>query len=296
MMASSGQFEAELGQPGNERSGRAITERQRQAARANYHFVDNQALAIRRQGQIIKEWIPIIYDTNRVARIIGIDGTEGEVTIDPASPEAHRTQRLASGVVRIFNPNVGTYEVVSDVGPDYATQRQEAFNAIVQVMTQAPQLISQIGDLLFKAADFPYADEIAERLKPGLPPQAQAAITELQRQLQASNTRLGEAMQALTEERLKVKAGDQKANTDAFRADTDRAQMLLDAAVKVDPGMAQTMISEMAQSAVTQALQDNLGPVRAASAPSLERDATGQPPPGATGGLPSPFLIQGERP
>ena len=288
MMAASGQFEAELGQPGNEKSGRAINERQRQSAKANYHFTDNQALAIRRQGQIIKDWIPVIYDTKRVAKIIGVDGTESEVMVDPNSPEAHREQRLAASVVKIFNPNVGTYEVVSDVGPDFATQRQEAFNAIVQVITQAPQLINQIGDLLFKASDFPMADEIAERLKPGLPPQAQAAITELQRQLQASNTRLGEAMQALTEERLKVKAGDQKANTDAFRADTDRAQMLLDAAVKVDPGMAQTMIAEMAQAAVTQALQDNLGPVRAASAPSLERDATGQPPPGATGGMPQP--------
>src|SRR6202000_354005 len=90
MMSASGQYEAELGQPGNEKSGKAINERQRQSDRATYHFTDNQALAIRRQGEIIKEWIPVIYDTKRVLRIIGEDGTEGHVQIDPEAAAAHQ--------------------------------------------------------------------------------------------------------------------------------------------------------------------------------------------------------------
>jgi hypothetical protein len=283
MQAASGQYQAELGAPGNEKSGKAINERQRQAERATYHFVDNQALSIRREGQIILEWVPKIYDTKRILRIIGEDGDEAPVTVDPQA-EAAAEQRIQE---RVFNPNVGKYEVISDVGPDYATQRQEAFNAIVQILTQAPQLIGQIGDLLFKVADFPLADQIAERLKPGLSPEAQAAVTGLQEQLQNKNRLLAEAMQALTEERLKVKAKDADAAVDEFKADTERAKMLLDAATKVDPAAAMEMIREMAQQAVQQAMQDNLGPVRVASAQTLDMQARGEELPGATGAIPA---------
>jgi hypothetical protein len=192
---------------------------------------------------------------------------------------------------RVFNPNVGKYEVVSDVGPDYATQRQEAFDAIVQILTQAPQLIGQVGDLLFKVADFPLADQIAERLKPGLTPEAQAAVGNLQEQLQNKNRLLAEAMQALTEERLKVKSKDQETEINAFKADTDRAKMLLDTAAKVDPAAAMEMIREMAQQAVHQALQDNLGPVRLSTEPTLALQAAGEPLPGATGAVPHQPLV-----
>src|SRR6185312_4968562 len=295
MMAASGQYEAELGQQGNERSGKAINERQRQGDRATYHFIDNQALAIRRQGMIIKEWIPIIYDTKRVAKIIGIDGEEGEIMIDPDAAEAHHIKRIGDAVQRIFNPNIGSYEVVSDVGPDYATQRQEAFNAIVQILTQAQQLIDRIGDLLFKVADFPLADEIAERMKPGLAPAAQQAIAQLQKQLADKNRLLGEAMQSLTEERLKVKAKDADSVVDEFRADTDRAKMLLDAASRIDPAAAMAMIREMAQQAVHQAMQDNLGPVRLAAQPTLGTEAAGDELPGATGAIPQPVPDVGQQ-
>jgi len=266
MLSASGQYEAELGAPGNERSGKAINERQRQGDRATYHFIDNQALAIRRQGEIIKEWIPVIYDTPRVLRIIGEDGTESHVQIDPEAMVAH--QRTADGAAAILNPAVGRYEVVSDVGPDYATQRQEAFNAIVQILTQAPQLIDRIGDLLFKVADFPLADQIAERLKPGLPPEAQQAITGLQKQLQNQNRLLGEAMQALSEERLKAKDYDTENTVKAFDADTRR----LSAMQKMLPMDAQEL-QKLIHETMRQALQDNLGPVIGNLVQGVQRDA-----------------------
>ncbi len=293
MQSASGQYEAELGKPGNERSGKAINERQRQGDRATYHYLDNQALSIRRQGVIVKEWIPVIYDTARVAKIIDLAGEEGEVQIDPDAAEAHSIKRLGDAIQRIFNPRIGSYEVVSDVGPDYATRRQEAFNAIVSILKEAPELVAKIGDLLFKVADFPLADEIAERLKPGLPPEAQAQIDQLQKELQKAQAAgangqklLAEAMQALTEERLKVKAKDGKSEVEAFKADTDRLGVILNAAVKGDPEAAMTIIREIAQQAVRQAMQDNLGPVRLAAAGDLAQDATGGPLPGAAGQLP----------
>lgn len=273
MQASSGQFDAQMGENGNERSGKAINERQRMGDRATYHFIDSQALAIRRQGVIVKEWIPTIYDTARVVKIMAEDGTEGEVHIDPDGTQAHRTQAIGDAIKRIFNPRVGSYEVVSDVGPDYATQQQEAFNAISEVLTRAPSLVDKIGDLLFKVGNFPLADEIAERLKPGMPPEAQQAISTLQEQLQKKNQTLGETMQLLSEQSLKIKQRDSSSQVDEFKADTDRVKVLLDAAVKSDPGMAMEMLREMAQEAVRQAMQDNLGPVRTVSNDGLESQA-----------------------
>jgi hypothetical protein len=287
MQSASGQYDAEMGRPGNERSGKAIQERQRAGETATYHFIDNQALSIRRQGEIIKEWIPVIYDTERVAKIVNAKGDEEEILINPNSPEAHRAQQIGEAIQRIFNPRIGTYEVVSDVGPDYATQRQEAFNAIVQILTQAPALIDKIGDLLFKVADFPLADEIAERLKPGLDPQAQQAIALLQKQLQAATEKgmnadklLGEAMQALTEERIKAKNQDNDAVVKAFDADTRRLGVVKDM-LKNDPGVMEALrplIAAVVAETVHQDMQDNLGPIQG----HLTEEITQPSPDGAT--------------
>ena len=277
MQLASGQYDAEMGAPSNERSGTAINQRQRQSDRATYHFVDNQAMAIRRHGQILLEIVPKVYDTKRLIRIVDESGVESHVQVDPMAKEAHSVG--ADGTVT-FNPNLGRYEVVSDVGPDFATQRQEAFNAIVQILTQAPALIDRIGDLLFKVADFPLADEIAERLKPGFPPAAQHAIGELQKQLQGQNKLLGEAMQALAEERLKVKGEDAEQAVRAFDADTRRLAVVKDM-LPLDPADMQAMIHET----VRQALQDNLGPIVAHLSAGVGAQTTGDVP-GAAGQLP----------
>lgn len=292
MQAASGQYDAEMGRPGNEKSGKAINERQRASERATYHFTDNQALSIRRQGEIVKEWIPVIYDTERVAKIINAKGEEEEVMLAPDAPDAHHVKQIGDAIQRIFNPRIGSYEVVSDVGPDYATQRQETFNAVVEILKFAPALADKIADLLFKSADFPLADEIADRLKPGLPPEVQQALQALQDQLNKANAKgenteklLREAMQALTEERIKAKNDSNEAVVKAFDADTTRQKMLIEAAAKVDPAAAIAMIRELMGTVTTQTLQDDLGPVIG----DLTREVT-QPVPeginGAGGALP----------
>ena len=50
LMSVTGQYQAELGMPSNERSGIAIQQRQRQGDTATYHYIDNQAKAIRQES------------------------------------------------------------------------------------------------------------------------------------------------------------------------------------------------------------------------------------------------------
>ncbi|MFY8064545.1 MAG: portal protein, partial [Usitatibacteraceae bacterium] len=72
--AATGQYNASLGMTSNERSGRAILARQREGDVGTYHYVDNLARAIRHVGRQLVDLIPKIYDTQRIARVIGVDG------------------------------------------------------------------------------------------------------------------------------------------------------------------------------------------------------------------------------
>ena len=181
MMMVTGQFQAQMGENENAKSGVAINSRQRQGDRATYHFIDNHAKAIRRTGKDLIYLIPKIFDTKRVKRIEARDGTVMNVTIDPNAPQAMQklappqnqmppTDNTQQIIEVIFNPNVGMYDVQSDVGPSYATRRQEAFNALTQIAAQNKEFMNIAGDILWKVADFPEAQVLAQRWRKIIPP------------------------------------------------------------------------------------------------------------------------------
>ena len=179
MMMVSGQYQAQMGENENAKSGVAINARQRQGDRATYHFIDNQAIAIRFTGKILIDLIPKVYDTKRVMRIEAKDNTIMNVTIDPSADQALQKIPSPNGeiptdnqqqiVELIFNPNVGMYDVQSDTGPSFATRRQEAFNALTQIAAQNKEFMSIAGDILWKVADFPEAQVLAQRWRKVIP-------------------------------------------------------------------------------------------------------------------------------
>lgn len=214
IQSSLGMYAPSIGQPSNERSGKAILARQREGDIGAYHYRDNLGRSIRQVGRIIVDLIPKIYDTRRVVRIIGEDGVESQVVLDPRTQQPVTEVKLLSGEVRkIYNPGMGTYDVTISTGPGYATKREEAANAILQLTQAAPQLFGIVGDLLVKSMDWPYADEIARRLrlllppalKPegegkGIPPEAQAKITQLTQAMQL----VTQKAQEVEQERMKL--------------------------------------------------------------------------------------------
>jgi hypothetical protein len=138
--------------------------------------VDNLSRAIRFVGRIIVDLIPKIYDTKRVARILGEDDGVDMATLDPTQQEAVRSvqdPQTGKEIEKIYNPGVGRYDVAVVVGPSYTTKRQEALDAMTQMVQGNPQLWQVIGDLLVKNQDWPGADDMAKRLKAMLPPQLQ---------------------------------------------------------------------------------------------------------------------------
>jgi hypothetical protein len=276
MQMVSGQYESTFGQKSNEASGVAIENRQRKGENATYHYIDNLAIGIRFTGKILIDLIPKIYDTPRILRIIGEDGEESHVQLDPQAEQAyqkHKTQE--EGVVAgIFNPNVGRYDVEADIGPAYATRRQEAFAAISQILATDPALTNLIGDILFRAADFPMAGEIAERLERMVPPQAKGdgpipAVVELQNQLKNMQGLLANMAQELGEERLRLKAKDQQKDIDVYEAVTKRLGILIKE--QVNPKDIAMMLHDL----MKEEHKATLNPVLAAGAPDLEADAAG---------------------
>lgn len=238
MSMASGQYESTFGEKSNETSGVAIEQRQRRGDNATYHFIDNLAIGIRFTGKILLDLIPKIYDTPRILRIIGEDGEESHVQLDPQAQAAYQEtqqahmQEMTAQVNAIFNPNCGRYDVEADIGPAYATRRQEAFAAITQIMKEAPGTVPIIGDLLFKAADFPMAEEIAERLERMVPAQAKGeginpAVSQLQQQLQHMQGLLANMTQELGEERLRLKAKDTQKDIDMYDSVTKRMSVLI---------------------------------------------------------------------
>lgn len=170
--SATGQYDPSLGNNPQAKSGIALKQEQRKSDVGTFHYIDNQARAIRQTGRILLEWIPAYYDTERVARILGEDGTPDHVTLNPNLSEAKMEITDESGAIKkIYNPNVGKYDVTVSVGPSYASKRQEAAEGMVQLVNTNPELWKVIGDLLVRNLDWPGAEEMAERIKKAMPPE-----------------------------------------------------------------------------------------------------------------------------
>ena len=170
--ATTGQYNASLGQGGNERSGKAILARQREGDVGTYHYGDNLTRGIRHIARQLIDLIPKIYDTQRIARTIGEDGETDMAKIDPDQPMPVREIRNADNIVidTIYNPTIGKYDVVATTGPGYATKRQEALAAMGQMLQGNPQLWAVAGDLFVKNMDWPGAQEMAKRFAKTIDP------------------------------------------------------------------------------------------------------------------------------
>ena len=227
--AATGQYNASLGMTSNERSGRAILARQREGDVGTYHYVDNLARAIRHVGRQLVDLIPKIYDTQRIARVIGVDGESKMVRLDPNQPEPVRKMVNEQGVVvaKIYNPGVGKYDVKVTTGPSYLTKRQESMDAMSQILQGNPNLWAAAGDLFVKNMDWPGAQEMAQRLKKMIDPKLlqeddDPALQAANQQIQAMQAQMEQMYNMLQNVGKSMEA--QKLRIDEYNAETKRIQ------------------------------------------------------------------------
>lgn len=157
--SSTGIYDAALGARSNETSGRAIRARQSQTDTGTFHIIDNLSRAIQYAGRCLVEIIPRVYGQRQVVQILGADDKQEVVRL------GKRDAPQADGEERLYDLSTGRYSVTVKTGPSYATQREEAADAIMQLIQSAPQAALVLGDLLVKNMDWPQADEAAERIQ-----------------------------------------------------------------------------------------------------------------------------------
>lgn len=254
MMMATGQYEATFSEQGNEISGVSIENRQKQGERVTFHYQDNLAKAIRFTGKQLIDLIPKIYDTKRVIRIMDEAGEEQQIQVDPNAKAAlqQKEDQGESKVAAIFNPKVGTYDVMATVGPNFQTRREEAFQAMTGMLTANETLAPVIGDLYMANADFPYADKLQERMRNWIKTMNPAILgegpTPMEMHLQQQLQQAGQMIQKLDQElrdkttqhyfekqRIDLEAlthlstrleKERQETLDAFKAETDRLKAL----------------------------------------------------------------------
>jgi hypothetical protein len=259
--STTGQYNASLGMGSNERSGRAILARQREGDVGTYHYGDNLARGVKHIARQLIDLIPKIYDTQRIARVIGEDGETKMVKINPDQTQPVNKIVDQQGIVieKIYNPSIGKYDVVATTGPGYATKRQEALEAMAQLLQGNPQLWQVAGDLFVKNMDWPGAQEMSKRFAKTIDPKflgdgdEDPALQAAQQQIQA----MGQEMEAM--HGMIQNVGKSMEMQDQERKDFEAQVKMYEAETKriaaVQAGMSEQQIQDIAMGVVAAAME-----------------------------------------
>lgn len=166
LYTSTGLYPARLGDMGNnggEASGKAMNAWQRQGSYSTKVFFTSIDRAIACGGAIVNEMIPRVYDTERVISLMIPDEGMRNITINKES-DAYGA-RIENDIRK------GTYEVRLKPGPSYEGQKEQALQALREVLQADPTSFNLIADLY--ADNLPLANnlEIKNRLKTRVPPE-----------------------------------------------------------------------------------------------------------------------------
>lgn len=160
----------QMGQEVNNQSGRAIGLLQRQSDTAQYHFQDNLNKTIRHSARVLIGLFPVLYDTEMVRRIVGVDGDSELVRLNAQPQDADEQSKAINGILN--DMSIGRFDVRMDTGPSFNTQREQSFALMMQLVQSNPALFNLVADLIVINSPLLNAKEIAERVKMLVPPQA----------------------------------------------------------------------------------------------------------------------------
>lgn len=262
MEAAIGMYKANLGQSSNETSGRAINARKVEGDTATFHFIDNLARSIEQLGRVVVDMIPRLYDETRRARIVGMNGEQSFVDVDPKMQQGVKKQ---GAKVIAINPNVGAYDVRVKVGPSFTSQRNEAAAQLTEIIRGNPQMMSVLGPMWARLQDFPEADKLAKTLLAVAPPQIQQLENEgeetpIPPELQAQMQQMQQAMEQMGQAYQQATARVQELETDAQGKYNEQLIKAYDAETKritaLGVGMSAEQVQALAMQTVFEALNN----------------------------------------
>lgn len=223
----------------NDKSGVALERIQDAGANGAFHFTDNFVRALHNTGLQINELITKLAELDSLPKqVLGRNKKDEDVRIKvagkgevPVESSEHLPEQ------DLFFAHRGQFEVSVGDGPSYQSEREEAADFADQIwqlaakMSLPPQVTMKLLALATRMRNVgALGDEIAELLSPpdpnNLPPQAQAAIAQLQGQLQMAMQEIqklqGEKMGKVVEMAAKSNLADKEFVTRMAEADKDR--------------------------------------------------------------------------
>lgn len=166
--------EAFRGMRSNETSGIAIEKRQIRGFISTLSLLDNAFRAYKFEGKIVVDLIPHIYDKPRVARILNENNEEETITInskialqDDPEKEIRKDSQLPDD--QVFDFTVGKYDVFFSIGPGFQTLREEISENLLQIIKTYPDSAPLLVPVFIKMQDFPYSEEIFDKLQRSVP-------------------------------------------------------------------------------------------------------------------------------
>ena len=181
-------------------------------------------------GRILVDLIPKVYSEARIVRILGEDGTESMVPVNQPFGKDQNGNKvpLEPGMPQqgFHKLDAGKYDVVVEVGPAYATRRQEAANAILELSRADSRVLEVAGDIFIKSLDIPNGEEVAKRLRAIMDPALLGDDIEAQR-LKTMQQGLAQLEQQLKETQAAL---DAKKNNQEFENQLELKKLQIDSA------------------------------------------------------------------
>ena len=216
----------------NEASGAALAQRFDAASRSIYQYFDNLLVSMRCIGRQLVEIIPIIYDTDRIVRIVKPDDTEQLIAINSLSNNFR------------YDLTKGTYDVVVKTGPAFASRREKSLAAATQVLPLLPEgQRALVSDQILRLVDDQTTRAMADRLKASQPPEILAAsgetdntadlapaelVVQLQQQLSMVQQQLKTMELQKQELEVKVKLAEDKTALELMKHDAEMQHKLME--------------------------------------------------------------------
>lgn len=206
-------------------SGKAIREQERIGNSSNLVFFDNLKIAQEQIGRVILDMLPKVYDTERVISVQGVDGKSKQITVN---------KKIAGGMSNDLSK--GEFDVTITAGANYAAQKEEALQVLMQLIQAIPNSGNLVADIIAKNVDIEDNIELVNRFKTLVPPDVLAQAEgkpappppppSPAQQMQQMQQQLEQAK--LQVEAGKVQAMQQKAQTDQQLNQVKMQQSMID--------------------------------------------------------------------
>lgn len=235
IQATASLHDPSLGKQKSDQSGRAVQLLQQQGQVGTLNWQDNLTRAQKFLYRLIVRAIPKVYDVPQVFQILRRDGQTQNVLVHAGQPPAGMdaghppTTPQEAGLLEQF-PSLEDVERIYDLkdlefaidvttGPNFQTKRQENQAWLLEIAKiMPPQMQAIVMPLLVENSDAPIAQQVASMLKKvvgpqfypdpngpaPLPPEAQAAMQQMQEMVQHLTGELQQKTEYINREQAKV--------------------------------------------------------------------------------------------